>query len=326
VSRRNNVKQFCLYSIRNTANGKGYIGQTVMNPPERRWKQHLRVAKSGSIPLYRSMRKHEFNKFAFEPMMIFESQAELDAAEIHMITACNTLMPKGHGYNCSLGGESRGTVSHTEEAKIRMRMAKSTPEAREYFRRLQIGRKASPETRAKMSAWHRLPENRERARAAKLGTRAPKNIKEKLSRVRLKMYAKGRLSAEGRSAILSAVQVREIYETGKAWPRTSTGRLTKGLIPALVERFGVKKSVLSSILSGKHRTRHSAAVDAVQYTNRQLTKAEVSEIEAIGLTLQRSKTGRVKRGVLETIAKQFGTTKITVSRIVNKSSLAMKGV
>ena len=51
-----------IYAIRNTVNGKVYIGQTVRSL-EQRWAQHVLLSRVRNMPVCRAIRKHGADKF-----------------------------------------------------------------------------------------------------------------------------------------------------------------------------------------------------------------------------------------------------------------------
>lgn len=107
-----------IYVITNSVNGKQYVGQTV-KPLEKRWKQHLRDIKRGTLPhLYNAMKKYGTDNFSMQELCTANTQEELDAAEILHIAHLGTKSPKG--YNLTNGGSTGAAHTghkHTEETK-----------------------------------------------------------------------------------------------------------------------------------------------------------------------------------------------------------------
>lgn len=142
--------EFCLYSIRNLLNGKGYIGQTTQKPALR-WKSH--VNGTGQV-VHFAIKKYGSQNFAFEPMMTFGTQADLDAAEIYMIKVCGTQVP--FGYNVEIGG-SNPPLSEASRKKIsdaQRRLFREQPERRKWVGDRFRGKKLSPEQVKNMAAGH----------------------------------------------------------------------------------------------------------------------------------------------------------------------------
>lgn len=107
-----------VYVITNSINGKQYVGQTV-KPIEKRWKQHLRDVKRGTLPyLYNAMKKYGTDKFSVRELCTVCTQEELDVAEVFYITTLGTKTP--NGYNLAAGGATGSAHTghkHTEETK-----------------------------------------------------------------------------------------------------------------------------------------------------------------------------------------------------------------
>ena len=93
-----------IYKITNIINNRGYVGQT-MHSPEKRWKNHLYVAKTdGPMVISRAIRKYGEKNFKFE--VIEECLAEeINSRETHWIEYHDTFH---NGYNSSMGGEGSG--------------------------------------------------------------------------------------------------------------------------------------------------------------------------------------------------------------------------
>jgi group I intron endonuclease len=107
-----------VYLIRNTVNGKGYVGQTIKSFEER-WARHVCDAKAGiDRPLARAIRKYGEDVFEHTILAEAHSLDELSALEIYHIKFQNTLCP--NGYNLTVGGEgTRGFACSPERrAKI----------------------------------------------------------------------------------------------------------------------------------------------------------------------------------------------------------------
>jgi group I intron endonuclease len=99
-----------IYQIRNTVNGKCYVGQTKRDDPQKRWKEHKRKPNNPYIKF--AFELYGVQSFIFE--VLFEAQNdELDDLEIKEIATRNTLAP--NGYNLQEGGNCYGL--HTEESK-----------------------------------------------------------------------------------------------------------------------------------------------------------------------------------------------------------------
>ena len=122
-----------IYLITNTVNGKQYVGQTQREDIHMRWKQH-KCCDSKSIGTYiaRAYKKYGIEKFKFQIICICFDEACNDF-EIEYIKKFNTLAP--NGYNLESGG---GNSKHHPDTKKKISEASK-------------GRKASAETRTKIS-------------------------------------------------------------------------------------------------------------------------------------------------------------------------------
>ena len=94
-----------IYLITNLINQKIYIGQT--NNLNRRWHQHKSSAKCGdnTLVITRAMIKYGIDNFIFEEIALYETQEEVDIAEMQFINEFNSLNPD-KGYNVDIGGNS----------------------------------------------------------------------------------------------------------------------------------------------------------------------------------------------------------------------------
>lgn len=95
----------CIYSIRNTSNGKEYIGQT-RHDPRRRFQVHKSTARGhsrrGFSVLHRAMQIHGEAAFVLEVVEADVPVARLDLRERHWIRERCSLVPCG--YNVERGG------------------------------------------------------------------------------------------------------------------------------------------------------------------------------------------------------------------------------
>ena len=98
-----------IYQITNNINGKIYIGKTVKNNIQERWKEHLKDYKKPRCekrPLYDAMNKYGVENFKIEELEQIDDPTLLSDREKYWIKELNTW---GHtGYNASKGGD--GTV------------------------------------------------------------------------------------------------------------------------------------------------------------------------------------------------------------------------
>lgn len=102
-----------IYLIRNTVNGKVYVGQTNQGLARRK-AEHLSRDKRGERDhkLYLAMKKHGADAFVFEEFCSVVRPEMLDALEMDVIAQFNSY---NRGYNSTLGGFG---VSDETKAKL----------------------------------------------------------------------------------------------------------------------------------------------------------------------------------------------------------------
>ena len=93
-----------IYLIKNSANGKVYVGQTIQ-PVERRFKQHLKLPKASQKQLiYKAIQKYGKDKFSYEILIEgIDNYKDLNELEEFYITKYNSMIP--NGYNMCPGGQ-----------------------------------------------------------------------------------------------------------------------------------------------------------------------------------------------------------------------------
>ena len=182
-----------VYMLRNTVNGKMYIGQTTRDINSR-LQDHKKVARYRNTErkyfIHKAIAKHGWEAFDKHVLEVCESQAELDAAESFWIERYNTIAP--NGYNLKTGGnggcrysdEARRKLSeaarnrvpytgwrHTEEAKRKMseaeRSNKGVPKPEEWKNaiskaRIENGSSAGDKNPGAKLNWEIVKEIRQR--------------------------------------------------------------------------------------------------------------------------------------------------------------------
>jgi group I intron endonuclease len=108
-----------IYLLRNTVNGKTYIGKTTKTP-EKRFRQHVESSKQKRTYLQRSINKHGEDKFMIEVLEVVQEKSLLDSKEIYWIAK---LEPE---YNMTPGGEGGNTTGKYTEERKRERSIKSS--------------------------------------------------------------------------------------------------------------------------------------------------------------------------------------------------------
>ena len=92
-----------VYLIKNTVNGKQYIGQTSKTLSQR-WGKHKNQARHGrNCALATAIEKYGAEKFTIELLHVCENKEEMDFVEMFYIALFNTKAPTG--YNLTDGGE-----------------------------------------------------------------------------------------------------------------------------------------------------------------------------------------------------------------------------
>ena len=111
-----------VYLIRNSVNGKVYIGQTVQEL-DYRWRQHRydALTRGFKYPLHSAMRKYGVGVFSIEELAFADSQNELNRLEEHFVRLHRSI-ERTHGYNVRYGGDSGGKLSQGTREKLRALM------------------------------------------------------------------------------------------------------------------------------------------------------------------------------------------------------------
>lgn len=182
------MKPFYIYFVINKLTGKYYIGKSQDVPL--RWKAHKNCAKNSSKDVfkssyfYRAIRKYGSENFEIRILFTCYDEHTLNSAEIFFIALFNSTNWK-IGYNSTHGGTG-GRQTEEVRRKIGINTATRRPEVREKMSLVQIGKKLSPETKAKISLANkgrkkspRTPEHKEAQRIAHLGKRPSAESNEK---------------------------------------------------------------------------------------------------------------------------------------------------
>ena len=160
-----------VYKITNKINGKIYIGQTVQALKER-WNKHCSVKRC--LALSSAIKKYGKESFEIKVMVRCNSIEEMNHRETYYIKLFDTVAPKG--YNLTRGGRNG---KHVEETK------KKIGDKQRGNRNHNFGKKASAETRHKMSASQKgrvkTPEERAKLSAANTGAVFSEERKKNIS-------------------------------------------------------------------------------------------------------------------------------------------------
>ena len=104
-----------IYSITNKIDGKSYVGQTIENDINDRWKSHLK-SSSNCLYLKHALKKYKPENFKFEIICICFDE-DCNKYEEEYIKLKNTLVP--NGYNLKQGGNNGG--KHHQETKLKIK-------------------------------------------------------------------------------------------------------------------------------------------------------------------------------------------------------------
>lgn len=141
---RSKYKQTGIYRITNKINGKSYIGKTGMNFGDR-WDSHralLNAGKHDNPHLQRAWNKYGAAAFEFAIVELVSDPAELNDREIKYIADYRNL---GSSYNIHDGGDGGINLGKHLSAETKQKIGSKN-------RAHMLGRKATDETKGKMSA------------------------------------------------------------------------------------------------------------------------------------------------------------------------------
>jgi group I intron endonuclease len=146
-----------IYKITHKLSGKVYIGQTTQTP-RARWLQHLR--KKANRPLCNAIRNWGAEAFSFEVIDSAADLSDLNDKEEYYISYHNSISPDG--YNLHVGGgscrqhpDSIEKLSAARKGPINPNYGKkASAETRLKMSLVRKGRKHTPEWRAKIAASH----------------------------------------------------------------------------------------------------------------------------------------------------------------------------
>lgn len=212
-----------IYIVRNTVNGKIYVGQTSRSV-DRRWKEHVRCSRN--YPLSKAIRKYGEAAFEREEIDSTENRNLADLLE-RLYILMYYADDKGMGYNLAEGGEgmvpapdvlarrnesirsfwadSDNRRRHSERCKKARPHPPVTDETKNKMRLSRLGKKLSSEHKGKISAGFRKalvdnPEIRINMSAAKKGKKFSDEARANMSKARKGVS----LSPEHREAISKA--------------------------------------------------------------------------------------------------------------------------
>lgn len=148
---------YSIYMHCNKINNKKYIGQTSLDPPEKRWKNGYGY---NTQMFFQAIKKYGWNNFEHIILETGLTAEEANIREKYYIQLYNT-MDNNYGYNCTEGGSNFFTLSDEIRQKIKDSW---TPERRkQQSDRLKEKWKTDEEFRKKATApnpnqWHPIGE------------------------------------------------------------------------------------------------------------------------------------------------------------------------
>ncbi len=208
-----------IYLVRNTANGKTYVGQTTLTV-ENRWKRHVNESIHNSrCRIHMAIRKYGAESFVVEELCECPDRVSLDETERFFVWLLGS-SKRSMGYNLTLGGggvagtpetrkkQSEALMGHICSPETRKKISEAhkrlpprpgtphTPETRKRLSELAMGRRRGPvseETRAKLRAKstgkRHTEESKLKMSQSKRGRKMSDEIRQEMSRSR-----KGRIS------------------------------------------------------------------------------------------------------------------------------------
>mgnify|MGYP000039888050 CR=1 FL=1 len=228
-----------VYQVRNLVNGKRYIGVTKRGL-HNRMRAHLSQARTGrGNLLHRAIRKYGRENFVFEVLHDFVD--DYDLARVYEFEMICKHRPE---YNLSAGGEGgtpapstiakiraahlgkkrspRARANMSEGQRVRARENPPSAETREKMRTAKLGQKHRPESIAKMVGRKDSPETRAKKSAAqtgrpptkgRTGQPVPSETREKIRqslKARQWVDTPARIASRARTGASAASEARKI--------------------------------------------------------------------------------------------------------------------
>ena len=232
-----------IYQIRNTANGRLYVGSAVNI--KRRWADHKKGLKAGTHhckKLQNSWNKHGAECFEFSILEVVAVKGELILREQHWIDSTGAA-GKG-GYNVSPTAFSLLGFRHSDESKEKCRAAKvgkkMPPHVLDALRLANTGRKLAPEHIAKVAAHHigkkKSAESIEKTASAHRGVKRSIEARSRISeaakgraptflgrqhseesKAKISLAKKGNIPGSRKLNEAQAVEIRALRATGQTY-------------------------------------------------------------------------------------------------------------
>jgi group I intron endonuclease len=189
--------EMLIYQIKNTVNGKRYIGQHVGADLEAYWQRNVWLAENGyqgKRLLYRAIRKYGTSAFEVKTLVEVEDKKALDFCEILLIDLFESTDPD-KGYNITKGGGGSLGVKMSQETREKMSLSRTglvMPEShrqklsqRNVGNKYSLGRKMTKDNFDKLMAVHigakRSEESKRKMALAQTGKKQSEETKIKRS-------------------------------------------------------------------------------------------------------------------------------------------------
>ena len=212
-----------VYLIRNTVNGKEYVGQTIQDLRER-WGRHC---STGKTAISRAIRKHGRDAFTVEVLHECESRDEMNVLEAAAIIERGTLSPTGYNILPN-GGPVLGGKQSPELIERRIANLRGIKRPEEFSRKLSAALKGRVITwGAKITEANKgRPVTEAQAAALSAGRGAPKP----------EGYAAAENNGNARLNWPRVWEIRRFYAEGGVSQES------------LARRFGVKQVAIGRII------------------------------------------------------------------------------
>jgi group I intron endonuclease len=114
--------KYMVYKIKNTIDGKVYIGATKMSLKKRMF-HHKHKGKKGITPLYLAIKEYGFENFKPEVVGQYSTEKEMHENEIKFIAEFKSAY-RDFGYNISTGGKGPNGCKHSAETIAKIKKAR----------------------------------------------------------------------------------------------------------------------------------------------------------------------------------------------------------
>lgn len=226
-------ESYFVYKLQNKISGNIYIG--ITSSLKRRINEHCRDSKNGScLPVHRAIRKYGLDSFSISILKRCCSWPDACEAERSMISHYDSF---NNGYNCTLGGDGRSGIPHSEETK--QKISESMLGKNKY--------KHSPEHIAKHAASIR---GRKHSEETKLKMRLSSPRKKLTPEHKLKISWIGKNHTEkSKNKISESKKDKRIYLF-----QSKDGTTIRCTRSEFCKNYGVHKSSISKLIQGKRKS------------------------------------------------------------------------